>query len=283
MIRANVAEAKPHMHKLNIDVPWSFEKQSILLSWNSSGSNSSAWRSDVNGDLSLDGCDVNIGFTYGGITETGHLTLTSVTSDTVNGVQNVLDSFSNVGKVFVSSGPASSTAPVNSANITVTFKSNGGSLPLITVVAADGSCVSSEVSRIFMGSLVNEVQEIKVTSQHLNVTGEFALLSPLYRAADRQYLVESAFIGINATAEEFKNALTHVEIRHHLGLVGVSKSDVSTSSGDYTWSWSVTYLTHGGDIPPLIVPPLEDILTVIILDLTTVQSTVYLSTHPSSV
>ena len=211
------------------------------------------------------GCDVSIGFDHGDVAETGSVTLTSALSNIVFGIRSVLESFMNIGDIFVEG--SGSDASSGEAEVSIVFYTNGGILPLVTVSPVDGSCLYASVDRQVAGSLVSEVQEITVTSQSQTPNGEFAILFSVedVPGISRSQIVESSFLDIKSSADDVKHALSLMSqglgvnglsgiYRKGLGLVNVTKSDsVLNADNLYEWSWRVEFLTRGGDLPNLVL------------------------------
>jgi hypothetical protein len=245
------AAAKPSVHRLDLEVPWRYEKQAIEL--HTAGGGQLANDADCEVSLTAYGFSESVSFVF-----RANAPLSAVADDFAAAVAVMR----NVGdvKITVASPNATSVATLF-GTIYVSFLGNSGDVPLLSVTPWSGTDVSFRVVEVSKGTTVAEVQSVTLSSTGALTAGNFVLVftHDAYRFgsqgeagrrgaesvwADRY--IESSLLSFDATASEVQEALSRIP---GIGMVHVS---AQTGLPSNTYAWAVTFLTYGANVEPLI-------------------------------
>ena len=270
------ATVLPEVQKLMIEVPWRYERQLLQFTF---PNNVFPSESD---SLSAAG-SVSLSLNQYGLEEKTSFFIGSSPSIAADNLVEALSGLRNVGRVEVSfqtgavsvdnTGIHDTIADTVygqsnvSLSLTVTFLTNSGNVPLLSVSAAGNPDMNKiTVTELAAGSLIAEEQTIVVTCAAVlpsSCTGSFAVA--LIHSYDYQHLVSqsqlnglraettellSAVIPVTATADQVYSALSQLS---YIGLIHVTQTATGLAvGGKLQWSWQVRFETYGGDIPMLV-------------------------------
>ena len=231
----------PNVQKVEITAPHALPKQTIQLSTS-------------NGNPPLHG-DIDLSFTMYGTTETSSFNANATLVEISSRIKDTLSGLENVGKVQVEhEAPGVGASSTLYGSFHVTCLTNTGALPALVLspsVAAGSGGVSSTVSVVQAGTLVAETQSITLTHSSALTDGTFIVVFTHGQASNAGLTVyddmyaETSPIAHDSTDADVKTAFESV--------LGMGLVSVTASSSAATSKWTITFLTHGGDVPALMV------------------------------
>jgi hypothetical protein len=163
------------------------------------------------------------------------ITIGQITNGQKDAITAALEALNNVGTVTVT--PVSNTQGANGqCSWLVTFDSNAGNLPLMTVTvynAPNGVSHSTTAASAALAGVTVAITEITPGTAS-TISGNFAL----------SFMGErSVYVPYNADARTVQNILEELTT---IGKVTVERSSVDENNG---YTWTVTFLTNLGSLP----------------------------------
>ena len=238
------ASSSPAVHQLTLDVPWRYEQQAVEFH-------------TPDGKVLSASVDCEVSLSVYNITDA-----VSFVVDARADLRAIASAFSsaiselrNVGEVEVAvRAPNSTSASTLLGTLYVTFLGNSGDVPLLAIAPwVTTPALHIRTVEVSKGSTTAEVQNVTLTAPTDLSSGNFVLVftHDQYRVRPSAANVwsdgfmETGLLSYDATTAEVEHALSQIA---GIGLVQVTDG----LAAPHSKSWSVTFLTYGSDVAPLI-------------------------------